>query len=139
MLSKLRTMLGLAPQTSPGSDTHATFPSRAVSPDFAVCPQIRPEDVPHITAAGFRTVICVRPDNEEAGQPPREAIAAACTQAGLDFAYVPVPGGGSGDAVLMRATLDSHPSPVLAYCRSGARAVHLWQAATALNGSPDAQ
>ncbi|MDE3029426.1 MAG: TIGR01244 family phosphatase, partial [Paracoccaceae bacterium] len=37
---------------------------RALTPDYAVSPQIEPADVAAIKAAGYTTVICNRPDRE---------------------------------------------------------------------------
>ncbi|MDO9527336.1 MAG: sulfur transferase domain-containing protein, partial [Gemmobacter sp.] len=34
---------------------------RALTPDYAVSPQISPSDLPAIKAAGYSTVICNRP------------------------------------------------------------------------------
>ncbi|MFY8032624.1 MAG: beta-lactamase hydrolase domain-containing protein, partial [Devosia sp.] len=38
---------------------------RAVDADFAVAGQISPDDVAKLAEAGFKTILCARPDNEE--------------------------------------------------------------------------
>jgi len=127
MFSRLRALLG--GQQAPAPAQGAGFACRWLTPDYAVCPQITPADPPRIVAAGFRTVICLRPDAEDPGQPDAATMADACAAAGLAFAHVPVRPGTPGDAGAMRAALAANPGPVLGYCRSGARAVQLWQAA----------
>ena len=56
----------------------------------AISGQIRPEDVPHLAAAGYRTIVCNRPDGEEPGQPDWEDIATACRHNGIAARYVPM-------------------------------------------------
>ena len=94
-----------------------------IDPDFAVAPQIRPEDVAAIAAQGFRAILCNRPDDEETGQPAFAEIAAAAEAAGMPAAWVPVRSGmiTEQDVEDFRAAMAALPKPVFAYCRSGAR------------------
>ncbi|WP_374391823.1 TIGR01244 family sulfur transferase [Sphingopyxis sp.] len=100
---------------------------RTIDARLSVSPQIRPEDVPAAAAAGYRSIICNRPDGEEAGQPTAAAIAAAAQANGLAFTHLPVVPGKSTDteAALMANALANLPGPVLAYCRSGSRSEKL--------------
>jgi Putative phosphatase (DUF442) len=41
---------------------------------LSTSPQIRPEEVADIAAAGFRSIVCNRPDGEEQGQPTADEI-----------------------------------------------------------------
>jgi uncharacterized protein (TIGR01244 family) len=102
-----------------------------LTPDYAVAPQIRAEDVATIAAQGFRSIMCNRPDDEEPGQPRYAEIAAAATAAGLAVVHVPVVSGRilPGDVEAFSAALRDLPGPVLAYCRSGARCQNLWMMA----------
>ncbi|WP_333714154.1 TIGR01244 family sulfur transferase [Yoonia sp.] len=99
-----------------------------ISPTFSVSPQITAADIAAIKAAGYRAIICNRPDNEGADQPAFAEIAAAARAADLKTAYIPViPGAVTQDNVTaLAAALKDLPQPVLAYCRSGARAASLW-------------
>ena len=99
-----------------------------LTPEFSVSPQIRPEDVAGIAAAGYRAILCNRPDGEDAGQPPYAAVEAAARAAGLEVLHVPVVSGAitRGDVEGFRAAVADLPAPVLAYCRSGTRCAHLW-------------
>jgi uncharacterized protein (TIGR01244 family) len=96
----------------------------------AVAGQIQPEDVEALSADGFTTVICNRPDGEDAGQPTADEIAQACAARGIVFHLIPVfQGGLSMDSVAQfRDAFEASEGPVLAYCRSGQRSSVLWQA-----------
>ncbi|CCW18067.1 FIG003847: Oxidoreductase (flavoprotein) [Sphingobium indicum BiD32] len=100
---------------------------KQLSRTLSVAPQLMPADVAGLGAMGFRAILCNRPDGEAPDQPSAAEIGAAARAAGLGFAYVPAVAGALTDAdvAAMRAALDSLPGPVLAYCRSGARAEKL--------------
>jgi sulfide:quinone oxidoreductase len=102
---------------------------------FAVAPQIVPADVAAIAEAGFKSILCNRPDDEASDQPAYAAIERAALAAGLQIRYLP---GVSGritedDGRAMQQALAELPEPVLAYCRSGARSASLWQLAQSLD------
>ncbi|AZO30097.1 MULTISPECIES: TIGR01244 family sulfur transferase [Mesorhizobium] len=101
---------------------------RQISDDYSVSGQIQPEDIAAIKDAGFRSVICNRPDNEQPGQPPADSVKAAAEAAGLAFRYIPVISGQiTMDNVEDQAeALDELEGPVFAYCRSGARCTNLY-------------
>lgn len=103
---------------------------RQITDDYSVSGQIAPEEVAAIKAAGFKSVICNRPDNEQAGQPSADSVKAAVEAAGLAFRYIPVISGQmTGDNVAdMADALDEMDGPVFAYCRSGARCTNLYLA-----------
>ena len=64
-----------------------------VTDALSVSPQITAEDVAAIRDAGFRAIICNRPDGEGADQPNFEEIEAAARAAGLEARYLPVTSG----------------------------------------------
>jgi len=101
---------------------------RQIADDYAVSPQISVEDVAAIKAAGFKSVICNRPDNEDPGQPSADTIKAAVEAAGLQFLWIPVISGQlTAENVEDQAdALQSLPGPVFAYCRSGTRCTNLY-------------
>lgn len=57
---------------------------RKITDDLSVSPQFAPADVAAIKAAGFRAIICNRPDGEGADQPDFDAIEAAAKVEGLE-------------------------------------------------------
>jgi uncharacterized protein (TIGR01244 family) len=107
---------------------------RHLTPDFAVTGQIVADDVSAIVAQGFKSLICNRPDNEEANQPGASGIEKAARGAGLGYSFIPVVSGALTDdnARDMAGALKALPRPILAYCRSGARCANLYQLAIAL-------
>lgn len=109
---------------------------RPLNDRVAVAPQIAPEDVAAIRAAGYVAIVNNRPDGEAPGQPAGEAVRAAAEAAGIAYAAVPVGPAGIGEAQLdaMAAALAAADGPVLAYCRSGTRSCHLWALAAARAG-----
>ncbi len=95
---------------------------------LTVSPQITAADVPALKEAGFRSIICNRPDGEGSDQPTHEEIELAAKAAGLEVRYLPVQTGlvGDEDAAAFGVALREMPGPVLAYCRSGTRSATLW-------------
>lgn len=106
---------------------------RPVTDHFSASPQIDISDVAAIAQAGFKTLICNRPDGEAPGQPASEAMAQACDAAGLAFHFLPVsPGMFTTDLVTqLEEVLGTCEGPVLAYCRTGTRSTMLWGLASA--------
>ena len=109
----------------------ATHPDwKELDQQVTVAPQIRPEDVPHIAAAGYRVIVCNRPDGEEAGQPDWNEIQQACRQNGITPKYIPQADreptdyAVSGFGRVMRET----EGKVFAFCRTGTRCEILWKA-----------
>lgn len=101
---------------------------RRLSDDFAVSPQITVEDLPAIWAAGYRTIICNRPDGEEAGQTDAADIEAAARRIGFEFIFIPAISGrvAMPHAIQTRKALEDAPKPVFAYCRTGTRCTVIW-------------
>lgn len=101
---------------------------RTLTPDYAVSPQINPEDIAAIAAAGFTTVICNRPDGEVPPDLGAAALRRATEAAGLRFVENPMLPGTLDPETLRRQAdaLDSATGPVLAYCASGNRSAILW-------------
>lgn len=113
---------------------------RRIDDTISVAPQIAPEDVPALAAAGFVAIVNNRPDDEDAGQPSGAAVQAAAEAAGLSYTAIPVTHAGfSGHQVeAMAAVLGAAQGPVLAFCRSGTRSCNLWALAQASQGGdPD--
>ncbi len=109
----------------------------SVTSDFSTTGHVGPADMAAIAAAGFRSIICNRPDDEEAGQPSATVIADAAASAGLGFAYLPVATRDiePRDARAMREAIDRLPGPILAFCRTGARSQAM-HAAVMKEGGP---
>ncbi|MEX0344497.1 MAG: TIGR01244 family sulfur transferase [Rhizobiaceae bacterium] len=101
---------------------------RQIAEDIAVASQITAGDVEAIAGMGFKTLISNRPDSEQ-GAVPHDEIRAASEQAGIAFHYIPVVSGAITAANVgdMADAMAVAERPVLAYCRSGARCMNLFQ------------
>lgn len=110
---------------------------RRVTDTFSVAPQIEVEDVPLAAQAGFKVLVCNRPDGEALGQPSGAEMAEAARLAGLEFVHIPVVGGPTREqAEAFQAVVSEASGPVLAYCRSGTRSINTWALGQALAGAP---
>lgn len=96
---------------------------RKIDGDFSVTGQITPEQVKAVSEAGYKSILCARPDHEEPGQPSFAEVARAAGEMGLQIVHIPVSGGiGEGQIIRFHEAWATMPKPMLGYCRSGARA-----------------
>ena len=112
---------------------------RSVTDTFSVAPQITPEDVEAIAAAGFRTIIANRPDGEGGlDQPRMGAVRAKAEEHGLTFIALPFSGAPTPEIVERTGQILSQAeTPVLAYCRTGTRSITAWALVHAGQGAAD--
>lgn len=106
---------------------------RALTPTYAVSPQIEPADLPAIKAAGYTTVINNRPDGEIPPDLHNSVMQASATALGLHFVANPVIGGQltMQNVTAQRSAIEACQGPVLAYCASGNRSSIVWALANA--------
>ena len=101
---------------------------KPLTPELSVAPQIVAADMPEAARAGYRSVICNRPDGEAADQPTFSELERAALEQGLQIRYLPAVSGkvtdeqGAGFGQLMAEL----PKPVLAFCRTGMRSTTMW-------------
>lgn len=101
---------------------------RALTPAYAVAPQIEPDDFPAIAAAGYTTVINNRPCAEIPPSHRNDVMKAAALDAGLAFVTLPVTHMTLTPETVsaQRAAYEQSQGPVLAYCASGTRSTIVW-------------
>ena len=101
---------------------------RAITPDYAVSPQIEPGDLAAIKAAGYVTVIDNRPDGEIPPHLDTDTMRKAAEAMGLTFVANPVIGGAMtmDNVTAQGAAIAGSPGPVFAYCASGNRSSVVW-------------
>lgn len=102
-----------------------------INQTLAVSPQLQPEDIKAIFELGYKSIICNRPDQEEARQPDFNSIKKHAAEFQMECVYLPVvPGeirqehGQQFADAMQKLNL-----PAVAYCRTGKRAVSLWELA----------
>ena len=97
--------------------------TRRISGDLAVAGQISTDDLPMVHSLGFKSVMCNRPDGEDAQQEVFEAIDKAAKNAGLLAQYVPIasasPTGQETDHFAEAYAM--LPKPIFAYTKHGDR------------------
>ena len=111
-----------------------TRPIIAVTPAFAVAPQISGAELALLAKQGYRAVVSLRPDAEVEPDNDTAKIARLARKRGLEFRHVPA----ASHEVMLEATIDRFAAavadldgPVLAYCKSGQRAAIVWALAAA--------
>jgi len=102
--------------------------ARDITPRYAVSPQISVEDIPAIAEAGFKLVICNRPDEEVPPSHQAKTIRAAAEAAGLQFEQLPLTHQTMTpeNVARQRALYEGADGQVLAYCASGTRSSVVW-------------
>ena len=112
---------------------------RAITPDYAVSPQIEPGDLPAIKAAGYVTVIDNRPDGEIPPHLHMTEMRKAAEALGLTFVANPVIGGAMTmeNVTAQGAAIAASRGPVFAYCASGNRSSVVWALSQAGKQSVD--
>lgn len=101
---------------------------KRINEHVSVSPQISPDDVAAIKAAGFVAIVNNRPDGEAPDQPGSAQIEAAARAAGLDYHYIPLGRDGVTPEMVAhtKSVLEGSAGPVFCYCRSGTRSTTLW-------------
>ncbi len=96
--------------------------------DYVVSDQITEADIEKLKEAGFKTIFCNRPDNEEQNQIPVNNIQSKAIESGLNFVHQPVIGGQitQNDIDQFSDYYDESVKPIFAYCRTGTRSSMLW-------------
>lgn len=112
---------------------------RVLSPGYHVTPQISAEDAEAIRDAGYRMVICNRPDAENPPTHQSAAIAAAIEAVGVAFHELPLTHQTMtpDNVARQKALIDGAEGPVLAYCASGTRSSVIWALGRAGTDDPD--
>ena len=100
-----------------------------LSTALSVRPQVLPEEVAELAAAGFKGIINNRPDGEGPDQPSSAELEAAAKREGLAYWHIPVvPGQATEEqARAFAAALREAEGPVVAFCRTGNRSTGLWK------------
>ncbi len=100
-----------------------------IDENFAQSPQIQPDDLQLIAEAGYKSIVCARPDNEDPNQPSFAEIAEAAERFGIKAYHIPVSGPlTEGQLIRFEEVRTQTRGPILGYCRSGGRAGSLYAA-----------
>ncbi|MGM0914751.1 MAG: TIGR01244 family sulfur transferase [Pseudomonadota bacterium] len=110
-----------------------------LEPGFAICEAITPDDLDEVARRGFRAVICNRRPGEAEDHPDDRALSQRAAELGLEWRCIPVTPGeySEADIETFGQALETLPTPILAFCRSGKRALHLWAQARSRDAGCD--
>ena len=113
---------------------------RTIDSGLAVSPQIELADVATIAEAGYKSIVCNRPDGESEDQPLVGEIQAAAERHGMAFHHQPVVSGEVTDENVdyFSSLMSEISGPVLAFCRTGTRSITLWALSEARHLTTDA-
>jgi uncharacterized protein (TIGR01244 family) len=102
--------------------------SQLLEPGVAIADALEVEDLNEVARQGFKAVICNRRPGEAEDYPDDSALRERAEALGLVWRGIPVSPGeyGTADIAAFGQALDELPTPILAFCRTGRRAVHLW-------------
>lgn len=112
---------------------------KRVTDTLSVSAQLQIADLQAIKQAGFKTLICNRPDNESGDdQPSIDEMKQAAEALGLVFLALPFTGMPAPEIAAQQGKLiETAAQPVLAYCRSGTRSITAWALSQAGKGKAD--
>ena len=102
-----------------------------VTHSLSVSDQVTSDDLLTLKNAGYGTIICNRPNAEGVEQPTAESLAERATELGLHWHWLPItPGQFSDEDIAQFGELlgkaERSQESVLAFCRTGTRAITLW-------------
>ena len=112
---------------------------KKLTPRLYASEQLMPNEISVAAAAGIKTIINNRPDNESPEQPDTAAIVEAADAEGIRIVHIPIVAGEISDANIedFNSVYASADGPILAYCRSGMRSTVMWALAEAKSGDID--
>jgi uncharacterized protein (TIGR01244 family) len=116
----------------------SSSPPRAeLAPGLSVAGKLDPDDIEALAAAGVRTIVNNRPDDEDPGQLPAAEARRLAEAHGIAYHHIPITAASlsRADVEAFAAVLGSAPPPVVAHCRSGTRSTLLWALARMREGA----
>jgi uncharacterized protein (TIGR01244 family) len=99
-----------------------------LAPGLSAAGRLDAGDIDALAAAGVRTIINNRPDDEDPGQLPAVEARRRAAAHGMTYHHIPVTAASlsRADVDAFAAALASAPQPIVAHCRSGTRSTLLW-------------
>ena len=99
-----------------------------VNENTFISAQLKPDDILALERRGIQTIVDIRPDGEDAGQPSSAQLAKIAEGHKIHFHYIPVPHGTIPEEAVqqLQEVLAEPVGPAVLYCRTGRRAVRLF-------------
>jgi len=101
---------------------------KKLNDQFSVSGALSEQDFTTLVSSDVSLLINVRPDNESPEQISSDEYLRLCKQHAIDYVYIPVSPCqySDSDVQKMAASLASSKGKVHCFCRTGARAAHMW-------------
>jgi len=102
--------------------------TKPLEQDVEITSALTLDELDEVKALGFKAVICNRVAGESDDFPDETSYRHKAKQLGISWVHIPVkPGEYSQEDIQAFANSLAHlPRPILAFCRTGKRATHLW-------------
>ena len=86
---------------------------KELTENFSITGSLHPSDLELVKENGFNTIICNRPDHEDAGQPLAAEIERRAIELGMKFFHIPIAGGGPNMQAVRKTqqAMDASMSP----------------------------
>lgn len=99
-----------------------------INGSYTIASQLEVLKVRQVAEAGYRSIICVRPDGEGGAQAYFQDVALEAKNLGLKSWYLPLEEGEFAGRHIEAFTeaFEILPKPIFAYCQTGQRAAELW-------------
>ncbi|WP_394427219.1 TIGR01244 family sulfur transferase [Vreelandella stevensii] len=102
--------------------------TKPLEPGVEITSALAVDELKEVKARGFHAVVCHRIEGESEDFPDEAGFREKARQLGLAWVHIPVKPGEYNEADIraFAEALQQLPRPLLAFCRTGKRATHLW-------------
>ncbi|MST80717.1 TIGR01244 family phosphatase [Lactobacillus equicursoris] len=102
--------------------------TKPLEPGVEITSALAVDELEEVKARGFHAVVCHRIEGESEDFPDEAGFREKARQLGLAWVHIPVKPGeySKADIHAFAEALQQLPRPLLAFCRTGKRATHLW-------------
>ena len=102
--------------------------TKPLEPGVEITSALAVDELEEVKARGFHAVVCNRIEGESEDFPDEARYREKAEQLGLAWVHIAVKPGEYSEADIraFAEALQQLPRPLLAFCRSGKRATHLW-------------
>src|SRR5712671_5425477 len=111
-----------------------------LAPGLSAAGKLDRNDIEALAAAGVRTIVNNRPDDEDPGQLPAAEARRLAEAHGIAYHHIPVTAASLSreDVDAFAAVLAKAEQPIVVHCRSGTRSTLLWALARMRDGADPA-
>ena len=103
-------------------------PLMTLAPGLSAAGALNAADIEALAAAGTKTIVNNRPDNEDPGQLSADEARRLCAARGIAYHHIPFVAATltTADIDALEGVLKNAPQPMVLHCRSGTRSTMIW-------------